>query len=95
MRKEQPGRDDLCPFCGSVLHACMNCRFYSPSVLRQCLAEKAARIEDKRVRNDCVQFIFREIQSQRQAPPAEQTKKKWDNLFPGLVWVVLLLNVAY
>jgi predicted RNA-binding Zn-ribbon protein involved in translation (DUF1610 family) len=25
---ERPGRGDTCPFCGSDLKVCLNCRFY-------------------------------------------------------------------
>ena len=49
-------RRDCCPSCGADLHACVQCRFYDPSVSNQCRESQAERVQDKEGGNFCEFF---------------------------------------
>ena len=56
--KAKVGRSETCPFCGSDIHVCYNCIFYSPSAYNQCHEPQAERVVDKNRSNFCEYFTF-------------------------------------
>jgi hypothetical protein len=52
------GRRDTCPFCGSDLHVCFNCRFYDPGSYNDCREPQAERVMEKDRSNFCDYFEF-------------------------------------
>jgi len=52
------GRRDTCPFCGSDLHVCLNCRFYDPGAYNNCREPQAERVVEKDRSNFCDYFEF-------------------------------------
>jgi hypothetical protein len=67
------GRRDTCPFCGADLHCCLNCRFFDPSVSKQCCEPAAALVKEKTKANFCDYFVFAD--SQRSVKPNTDTKQ--------------------
>jgi predicted RNA-binding Zn-ribbon protein involved in translation (DUF1610 family) len=52
------GRREDCPFCGSDLHVCLNCRFYDPGSYNDCREPQAERVVIKDRSNFCDYFEF-------------------------------------
>ncbi|HNQ01206.1 MAG TPA: hypothetical protein PKN59_02835 [Syntrophales bacterium] len=52
------GRQETCPRCGADLHACLNCRFYSPGAYNDCREPQAERVVEKGRANFCDFFAF-------------------------------------
>jgi hypothetical protein len=52
----QVGRRDLCPDCGSELHACVHCRHFDLSAAKQCKEPFAEVPSDKDDANFCEFF---------------------------------------
>jgi hypothetical protein len=57
------GRRDVCAFCGSDLHCCLNCRFYQIGSYNDCREPQAERVIDKDRNNFCDYFSFRDVVS--------------------------------
>ena len=55
---ERVGRRETCPHCGSDLHCCQNCRFYTPGRHNDCSEPQAERQVDKEAGNFCEYFVF-------------------------------------
>ena len=74
-------RKSLCPHCGSDLHICLNCRFYSEQSHNKCLEPKSdyQRARDKA--NFCDYFIFRESPAASSEKQKEETRKALEDLF--------------
>lgn len=49
-------RKDLCPYCSSPLHVCVNCRFYDRSAHNSCREPVAEWVRDKEKENFCDYF---------------------------------------
>ena len=47
------GREALCPHCDAHLHACVQCRFYEPTLHNQCLEPEAEQVRDRQKANFC------------------------------------------
>jgi hypothetical protein len=56
--KRRVGRLETCPTCGSDLHVCLNCTFYSPGAYNECREPQAERVVEKARSNFCDQFVF-------------------------------------
>jgi hypothetical protein len=50
------GRETLCPHCDGYLHACIQCRFYEPTLHNQCLEPEADYVGDRQKANFCEFF---------------------------------------
>ncbi len=46
-------RSSLCDYCGSDLHSCRNCRFYSPGAHYDCRETVDEQVRDKEQANFC------------------------------------------
>jgi hypothetical protein len=77
----QPGRNETCSKCGADLHACLNCRFYDPGAHHECRSSTTEPVRDKDKRNFCDEFEFVDRAIGGTAPPPDDAKKKWDDLF--------------
>jgi predicted RNA-binding Zn-ribbon protein involved in translation (DUF1610 family) len=52
------GRETLCPHCDAYLHACVQCRFYEPTLHNQCLEPEADYVGDRQKANFCDFFAL-------------------------------------
>ena len=52
------GRETLCPKCDAYLHACIQCRFYEPTLHNQCLEPEADYVGDRQKANFCDFFAL-------------------------------------
>lgn len=52
------GRETLCPHCEAYLHACIQCRFYEPTLHNQCLEPEADYVGDRQKANFCEFFAM-------------------------------------
>lgn len=76
------GRRDTCPFCGSDLHVCRNCRFYDPGSYNDCREPQAERVVEKDRSNFCDYFEFSGSASGDTAQQGElDPKGKLEDLF--------------
>lgn len=75
-------RLDTCPNCGSYLHSCRNCRFWSASAHNQCLENQGEFVRDREAGNFCGHFQFRVV-GEEIPDVAKDTKAKLDALFGG------------
>jgi hypothetical protein len=76
------GRRDACPVCGADLHCCLNCRFYKPSVSKQCGEPAAALQKEKTKANFCDYFVFTDLpDTDTSNRETEQARKAIDALF--------------
>jgi len=82
--RETPGRNDRCPHCSADLRCCFNCRFYSPTVSKQCMIPTVEPVKSKNSTNFCDEFKIREFHDQTPISQAEQAKKRLDDLFRKL-----------
>ena len=60
--------DAKCSSCGSALHSCTNCRFFSTASQFECRKPIEARIESKTKANECGFFepkVVRDLRSKR------------------------------
>ena len=74
------GRRDECPFCSSDLRVCLNCKFYDPSMYNECREPNAERVLEKDRSNYCDYFSIGS-EAADSKPPADDAKKKLDDLF--------------
>ncbi len=80
--RRKVGRRDLCPFCESDLHVCLNCRFYDPGSYNDCREPQAERVVDKARSNFCDYFEFSDSASGDRGKEEEKDPKaKMEGLF--------------
>lgn len=79
---ERVGRRDACLGCGSDLHCCCNCRFYTPGRDNDCREPQAERQVDKQRGNFCEYFSFAEMGRAAAAPP-DASRARLEALFAG------------
>jgi hypothetical protein len=76
------GRRDACPLCGADLHCCLNCKFYKPSLSKQCGEPAAALQKEKARANFCDYFVFGDSPGVTASHAAvEQARRAIDDLF--------------
>lgn len=73
-------RKDSCPKCVADMHACKNCRFFSPTAHNQCHEPIAEYVSDKERSNFCGMYEAFEGQRQK-APDVSDAKAKLEALF--------------
>jgi hypothetical protein len=80
--KTPVGRREICPFCGSDLHCCLNCVHYNIGAYNDCREPQAERVIEKNRSNFCDFFVFRDgaIDGNRKNP-GESVKAKMESLF--------------
>ncbi|SEM52665.1 hypothetical protein SAMN04489760_1204 [Syntrophus gentianae] len=78
------GRREVCVFCGSDLHCCLNCNFYKMDAYNDCREPQAARVVEKRQSNFCDYFTFKSSPQDNQKKADEKiedAKMKLEALF--------------
>lgn len=75
------GRQETCPKCESVLHCCLNCRFFDEVAYHQCRESQTEWVQDKRMANFCDYFEPGDKKGQSSSSKAEEARKKLDQLF--------------
>jgi hypothetical protein len=80
-------RTEVCPACGSDLHACLNCSFYDATVHNRCRETQAEWVANKEKANFCDYFVFADRSGPTGGPAASAAggsaaaRKKLDDLF--------------
>jgi hypothetical protein len=76
------GRQEICLFCQSDLHCCLNCTFYVTGAYNSCREPQAERVIEKGRSNFCGYFVFRDAAQDNQEKEIRDTAKaKLDALF--------------
>jgi len=78
------GRQEVCIFCGSDLHCCLNCGFHKIGAYNDCLEPQADRVIVKNRSNFCDYFKFGSVPqaSQKEASEKIETAKmKLESIF--------------
>ena len=84
MLEGKVSRESLCPLCGAYLHACINCKFYSPGSHNNCRESQAEYVRDHRSSNFCDYFVFRETDADNLSSmnkKKESARDTFDKLF--------------
>ena len=86
----KPGFNEACESCGRDLHACVNCRFYSPGIHWDCAETSITEgISDKEKRNPCDWFeTAPRLKAAGKGDPSaqragEKARRDLDKLFGG------------
>ena len=77
------GMNDICPGCGSDIHACAQCAWFDTSSRFQCGQPIPARVSSKQSRNTCTFFEVRvtvERETHSQVGP-RTARQAFDDLF--------------
>lgn len=80
------GRREECVFCGSDLHCCLNCKFYSPGSYNECREPQAERVIEKNRSNFCDLFVWKEsdfMTDKKEQDSSESAKANLKSLFKG------------
>ncbi len=76
------GRREICSFCGSDLHCCLNCVFHATEAYNECREPQAERVIEKGRSNYCDYFVFRDAGTGgKEKDFGESTKTKIESLF--------------
>lgn len=54
------GREELCPYCKSYLHCCLNCRFYDEYAHNKCREPRSEWVSDRERGNFCGYFRYKD-----------------------------------
>jgi hypothetical protein len=57
------GREEICPYCRSDLHCCLNCSLYDEYAQNKCREPVAEWVSDRAKSNFCEYFSFKESTS--------------------------------
>ncbi len=76
-------RGDICPYCHSYLHSCINCEFYSPGYHNDCREPQADPVSDKKKGNFCEYFRFKKAEglSSKTKNKATDAREAFKRLF--------------
>jgi len=75
------GRQELCPFCRSDLHCCLNCTLDDEYAQNQCREPSAEWVSDRERNNFCEFFAFGESAGRTQAKTRDEARAKLEGLF--------------
>ena len=79
-------RTTTCPSCGSDLHSCYNCKFYSSGSHYDCKETNADLVTDKERANFCDYFSPMQFFSPSdKLDKAQKAKDAFNSLFGGIV----------
>jgi len=75
------GRQEVCLFCRTDLHCCLNCNYYAPGSYNDCREPQAERVIEKSRSNFCDYFVFRDSASdKKEQNKTEAAKAKLKSL---------------
>ena len=75
-------RRDVCPFCGSDVRCCLNCKFYDRLAPKQCNEPVSENVKEKEKANFCDYFVLADSGIGGLSDVAvEKARKSLDNLF--------------
>lgn len=76
-------RHEICPFCASALHSCMNCIYYDEIRPNKCSEPAADWVPDKEKANFCEYFQFAELQpaSMKKDMETDRARAYWESLW--------------
>ncbi|HEX2252977.1 MAG TPA: hypothetical protein VHQ65_06900 [Thermoanaerobaculia bacterium] len=79
--------EQVCPGCGTDLHACVHCTHFDPSARFQCRQPVEVVVAKKRKRNECVLFAPKraaEFEGDSGARTPDEARAAFDDLFGNL-----------
>ena len=80
--EEKVGRQEVCPYCGSDLHCCFNCKFYDEYAHNKCKEPQSEWVSDREKRNFCEFFSFVDKDTNNsELNEIKKAKAKLDELF--------------
>jgi hypothetical protein len=80
--KTPVGRREICPFCGSDLHGCLNCAFHEMGAYNDCREPQTERVIEKNRSNFCDFFVFRDTEMGGKGKDSgESAKTTMESLF--------------
>jgi hypothetical protein len=80
--KTPVGRREICPFCGSDLHCCLNCIHHYIGAYNDCREPQAERVIEKERSNFCDFFAFRNAEMDgKRKDSGVPAKTKIESLF--------------
>jgi hypothetical protein len=74
-------RSEVCPWCSSSLHCCLNCRFHDHGAHNECLEHGTELVRHRDEANYCGLFQFRDGSPSGDDSEQVAAKKKLDGLF--------------
>ena len=80
---DKMGFDDACPYCGSDLHACLNCEHYDEKAHQQCNEPNADFVSQKEKSNVCPFFTIcaNHTKKENEDTPTKSFLEKAEALF--------------
>ena len=75
------GRQEVCIFCGSDLHCCLNCGFYKIGAYNDCREPQAERVIEKSQNNFCDYFKLGDAEHRGFKAKQDDARNKLKSLF--------------
>lgn len=72
---------ELCPYCSSALHCCLNCLYYDDFSPNKCSEAAADWVPDKEKANFCQYFEFTQPQMLKREMDTDKAKAYWESLW--------------
>ena len=75
-------RHELCPYCASALHSCMNCIYYDEICPNKCSEAAADWVPDKEKANFCAFFQYSDLQTaMKKDMEIDKARAYWESLW--------------
>jgi hypothetical protein len=79
---EKPKRHEICPYCRSDLHCCLNCELYDEYAENKCHEPAAEWVNDREKNNFCEFFTWQQSRTgDRRRQEQAEAKAKLEALF--------------
>lgn len=72
---------ELCPYCSTALHSCLNCLYYDEVSPNKCSEPAADWVPDKEKANFCEFFEARQPQMLKKQMEVDKAKAYWESLW--------------
>lgn len=74
-------RHELCPYCSSALHCCLNCLYYDEFSPNKCSESAADWVPDKEKANFCEYFENRKPHLMKKDMEVDKARAYWESLW--------------
>jgi hypothetical protein len=74
-------KHELCPYCSSALHCCLNCLYYDEFSPNKCSEPAADWVPDKAKANFCQFFEPTQPQMLKKQMDVDKAKAYWESLW--------------
>ncbi len=72
---------ELCPYCSSALHSCLNCQYYDEYSPHKCSEPAADWVPDKHKANFCEFFAFVQPAMIKKPMETDKARAYWESLW--------------